>query len=86
MFLDVHQQKILTSFMQRSGGIGLTGVILSAKFKLIPIKSQLINQEMIKFNNLDEFFEINNQSKNHTYTVAWIDCMTKGQKLAADII
>ena len=63
------------------GGIGLTGVILSAKFKLIPIKSQLIKQEMIKFNNLDEFFEINNQSKNYTYTVAWIDCMTKGHKL-----
>lgn len=63
------------------GGIGLTGVILSAKFKLIPIQSQMINQEMVKFNNLDEFFEINKQSKNYTYTVAWIDCMAKGKKL-----
>ncbi len=63
------------------GGIGLTGVILSAKFKLIPIKSQMINQEMIKFNNLDEFFEINNQSTGSTYTVSWIDCMAKGEKL-----
>ena len=63
------------------GGIGLTGVILSAKLKLIPIKSQMINQEMVKFNNLDEFFDINNQSKNYTYTVAWIDCMAKGKKL-----
>ena len=68
-------------FSATIGGIGLTGIILSARFNLIPIKSQMIKQEMIKFENLDEFFEINNQSKSHPYTVAWIDCMAKGKKL-----
>ena len=63
------------------GGIGLTGAILSASFKLIPIKSQLIQQELIKFNNLNEFFDLNNESQNYSYTVAWIDCMTRGEKL-----
>lgn len=62
-------------FRATIGGLGLTGAIEWAKFKLLPIKSSSIDAEQIKFNSLDEFFAINSDSKKYTYTVAWLDCL-----------
>ncbi len=63
------------------GGMGLTGLILWAQFRLKPIKNSYIDAETIKFNNLDEFFELSEKSSNdYEYIVSWIDCTSKGKK------
>ncbi len=65
-------------FSATIGGMGLTGIITKAEFKLKKIQSQYIDTEYIKFDNIDEFFEINKESEaNFEYTVAWIDCSFK---------
>ena len=62
-------------FKATIGGIGLTGLILLAEFKLKPIKNEFIDAETIKFNNIDEFFTLSKESsKNYEYIVSWIDC------------
>ncbi|MGZ5211608.1 MAG: FAD-binding protein, partial [Kaistella sp.] len=43
-------------FWATIGGMGLTGIILSAKFKLKNIETAYIRQESIKAENLDEIF------------------------------
>jgi FAD/FMN-containing dehydrogenase len=43
-------------FWATIGGMGLTGIILTAKFKLKNIESAYIRQESIKAENLDEIF------------------------------
>jgi FAD/FMN-containing dehydrogenase len=63
-------------FRATVGGLGLTGLILNAKIKLIPIGSQWIDSESIRFSSIDEFFKINEESNDFTYTVAWIDCFS----------
>lgn len=64
------------------GGLGLTGVITWAEFTLKNIVSEYFDNESIKFNNIDEFFEINIESEqNFEYTVAWLDCGGIGKKL-----
>lgn len=68
-------------FRATIGGLGLTGVILWAEFNLKPIKSAYIDAERIRYPNLDEFFEINEDSKDYEYTVGWVDCMVKGERL-----
>ena len=61
------------------GGMGLTGLILWAEFKLKPIKNAYIDAETIKFKNLDEFFMLSEKSsKDYEYIVSWIDCSSRG--------
>lgn len=64
-------------FRATIGGLGLTGLMTWAEIQLLPIKSPFIDQEIIPFHSLKEFFEVNDASdKNFTYTVAWIDTTT----------
>lgn len=73
-------------FWATIGGMGLTGIILTAKFKLKNIESAYIRQESIKAENLDEIFTLFDESENWTYTVAWIDCLQKGKNIGRSIL
>lgn len=73
-------------FWASIGGMGLTGIILSAKIKLKKIETSYIRQESIKAENLDEIFNLFEESKDWTYTVAWIDCLQRGEKIGRSII
>lgn len=68
-------------FKASCGGMGLTGVIQDAKIKLQSINSSIIDQVTIKTKNLKETFEAFEQYKGYTYSVAWIDCLAKGDSL-----
>ena len=68
-------------FQATCGGMGLTGVILSAKIYLKKIKSQYIDQTTIKTKNLKETFEAFEKYSYMPYSVAWIDCLTKDDKM-----
>ncbi len=65
-------------FRATCGGMGLTGVILRAAFRLIPIETAFIRQETVKAQNLDEIMKLFRESADWTYTVAWIDCLSRG--------
>jgi decaprenylphospho-beta-D-ribofuranose 2-oxidase len=73
-------------FWATIGGMGLTGIILTAKFKLKNIESAYIRQESIKAENLDEIFTLFEESDSWTYTVAWIDCLQKGKNIGRSIL
>jgi len=73
-------------FRASCGGMGLTGIILSASFQLKPIKSSQIHQTTIKASCLEavcEQFEANHAS---TYSVAWIDCLASGKRLGRSLL
>ena len=73
-------------FWATIGGMGLTGIVLSAKFKLKNIETAYIRQESIKAENLDEIFKLFEESESWTYTVAWIDCLQKGKNIGRSIL
>lgn len=61
-------------FKSTIGGLGLTGLIIKAKIKLIPIKNNLINSKNIRYHSLNNFFEINSEiEKKNEYTVSFVD-------------
>lgn len=68
-------------FKATCGGMGLTGFIMEAKIRLLPIKSSVIRQKMIKTENLKETFEAFSRYKQASYSVAWIDCLAKGEAI-----
>jgi decaprenylphospho-beta-D-ribofuranose 2-oxidase len=68
-------------FRATCGGMGLTGVILDAKIILKKINSKHIDQTTIKTKNLKETFEAFEKYKDKQYSVAWIDCLAKGDTI-----
>ncbi len=72
-------------FWATIGGMGLTGLILEIKFKLKKIQSYKINQEVITTQNLEDVMNLFEKYKNSTYTVAWIDCLAKGNSFGRSV-
>ncbi|HLG66046.1 MAG TPA: FAD-binding oxidoreductase [Ktedonosporobacter sp.] len=69
-------------FRATIGGLGLTGVILWAEFRLKPITGPYITMERIRYSSLKEFMEISDSSdQDYEYTVAWVDCLASGQQI-----
>src|SRR4029077_6084963 len=64
------------------GGLGLTGLITYAQLQLRLPPGGVMDLEVIRFSNLDEFFRLSEFSdQNFEYTVAWIDCLSRGKSL-----
>lgn len=68
------------------GGMGLTGTILTATFRLMPIETGYMRERMVKARNLDEIMDLFESSKDWTYSVAWIDCLATGDLLGRSIM
>ncbi|TAH20962.1 MAG: FAD-binding oxidoreductase [Cytophagales bacterium] len=73
-------------FWLTCGGMGLTGIILSATFGLKKIATAYIRQESIKARNLDEIMDLFEDSQDWTYTMAWLDCLQKGKSLGRSVM
>ncbi len=73
-------------FAATIGGLGLTGLITWAEFRLRRVDNSMIEMESVKFGNLDEFFEVSAESdRDFEYTVAWLDCTASGDALGRGI-
>jgi FAD/FMN-containing dehydrogenase len=73
-------------FWTTCGGMGLTGVILSAKMQLIPVETAYFRQQSIKAHNLTELMDLFEESESWPYSVAWIDCMTRGKNMGRGVL
>ena len=73
-------------FHATCGGMGLTGIIISATFQLRPIRSSLISQKTIKADCIEAACEAFESNSDATYSVAWIDCLSKGKSLGRSVI
>ena len=73
-------------FHATCGGMGLTGIIISATIQLLPVSSSLISQKTIKADCIEEACEVFESNSDATYSVAWIDCLSKGKGLGRSVI
>jgi FAD/FMN-containing dehydrogenase len=65
-------------FFATIGGLGLTGLIVWADIRLMPITSRYLQVETTRFDTLEQFFELSTTSElKYEYTVAWLDCASK---------
>ena len=56
------------------GGLGLTGFILDATFRLKKVNSAFLIQDTLQFENVGEFLKLSQESEeSHEYSVAWVD-------------
>lgn len=73
-------------FAMTCGGMGLTGVILNATFRLRAVETAYMRETAIKAPNLDAVMDLFEKSNDYSYSVAWIDCLSHGDDLGRSII
>ena len=73
-------------FWATCGGMGLTGVILRVALRLLPIETGVIRQTTMAAPNLAAVMEAFEANRDATYTVAWIDCLSRGDRLGRSLL
>ena len=73
-------------FQTTCGGMGLTGIIVSAKLQLLKVKSKFINTQIIKTKNLNETIVKFKEFNDNKYVIAWIDTTAKNEDKGRSII
>lgn len=73
-------------FWATCGGMGLTGIITKVAFQLKKIETAYIKQKQIRARNLDEVLRLFEENKHYTYSMAWIDCLQKGDAFGRSIL
>jgi decaprenylphospho-beta-D-ribofuranose 2-oxidase len=74
-------------FYATLGGMGLTGFILRARFRLVPVETSRVTVAYRKARDLDSalgIFAEGDQACEHS--VAWIDCMAGGGSLGRSVV
>ena len=74
-------------FWATMGGLGLTGVVASITLKLLKIDTDQVVVDTQRFANLDEVMsEMTEGDADYRYSVAWVDCMTRGSNLGRAVL
>jgi FAD/FMN-containing dehydrogenase len=74
-------------FRATLGGMGLTGVIVSAEIRLTPIETARVSVDYKGAANLDAALEaFGGSDQGYQYSVAWIDCLAKGSSLGRSVL
>jgi decaprenylphospho-beta-D-ribofuranose 2-oxidase len=68
------------------GGMGLTGVVTRVELMLDQVESAYVRQRTIKASNLTEVMRAFEETKDWTYSVAWIDCLATGDSLGRSVL
>ncbi|MGD0012377.1 MAG: FAD-binding oxidoreductase [Terriglobia bacterium] len=74
-------------FWATHGGMGLTGVILSARIKLRPVESAWVLVDYQKATNLEDALgRMTETDVCYQYSVAWIDCLATGRHMGRAVL
>ncbi|MFM9447093.1 FAD-binding protein [Streptomyces acidiscabies] len=66
-------------FDATAGGMGLTGVILTARVRLHPVETSLMAVDTERATDLDDLMaRLTEGDRHHRYSVAWIDLLARG--------
>lgn len=73
-------------FFWTIGGMGLTGIITKCSIKLKKIENGWMSQKVIVNNSLDETLNSFYDNDNSSYSVAWLDCLSKKKNFGRSVL
>jgi FAD/FMN-containing dehydrogenase len=74
-------------FSATIGGLGLTGLILSARLRLMKVGSLDIDEKITAFSNIDGYFDLAaDADEENEYSVAWLDQLASGRSAGRGVL
>lgn len=73
-------------FSATVGGLGLTGIIIAAQIRLRRVPGPMLEARTQRFYSLAEFYELSQELDGSEYSVAWVDCLARGQRLGRGVL
>jgi decaprenylphospho-beta-D-ribofuranose 2-oxidase len=74
-------------FWATIGGMGLTGVVTSLTIRLLKIETDKVTVDTTRYSHLDDVMAaMVSGDDDYRYSVAWVDCMTKGARMGRAIL
>jgi decaprenylphospho-beta-D-ribofuranose 2-oxidase len=74
-------------FWANFGGLGLLGIILTAKIRLRAIETTYFHQKAVVLHNLDEMIDaLYEYDEKYNYSVAWVNALAKGKHLGRGVL
>lgn len=73
-------------FWATIGGMGLTGVIITASFRLRRVESAFYEVTYKRLGDLDATFAALKENEHFQHSVAWIDCVATGKNLGRSVL
>jgi decaprenylphospho-beta-D-ribofuranose 2-oxidase len=73
-------------FEASCGGMGLTGLILRARFRLQPVESAFVRQKTVHAPDLAAAMALFEEHLDWPYSVAWIDCLAGASSAGRSVV
>ncbi|HWX46091.1 MAG TPA: FAD-binding oxidoreductase [Solirubrobacteraceae bacterium] len=68
------------------GGMGLTGVVVEAALRIVPLRSSRAVADIERLDSLEQALALMSGAQRHRYAIAWVDLLAEGRAFGRSVL